>query len=326
MIEALARPAPGPDGGARRPRAVPEGPGAQGARQGGRGRRRRGADATRRRRRATSRRRLIEEAGRRGFRLEAAAARLLVERMGEGTLRLCQRARPACALGGAERGGRRSPTSRRWSPTPPRRPPGRCPTRSSPATRPAPRAPPSVWSLRARRSRRSSTRRLGGCATRTPRSSHWRRDVPRRRSSRGSRMHPYAAKMLVRRLRGRIRLGPSRRHLRDRRPGVVDPRRLGVSGRRGADARRAACGRRRRRCGLRQRPSQRHQRGRPARYAAARLSRRAARDFLRAPLLAMQGALLDCLVDSRDELAMLVADRRRLARAPRPARAAGSGS
>jgi DNA polymerase-3 subunit delta len=32
--------------------------------------------------------RLIEEAGRRGFRLESAAARLLVERMGEGTLRL----------------------------------------------------------------------------------------------------------------------------------------------------------------------------------------------------------------------------------------------
>ena len=43
---------------------------------------------TRRRGRATSPRRLFEDAGQRGFRLDAAAARVLVERIGEGTLRL----------------------------------------------------------------------------------------------------------------------------------------------------------------------------------------------------------------------------------------------
>ena len=106
-------------------------------------------------------------------------------------------------------------------------------------------------------------------------------------------MHPYAAKMLVRRRAGRLRRGASRRHLRDRRPGVVDPRWVGVPGRRGAHARGAASGRRRRRCELsrRRRPSRRS--------AAARRRRRAPRGLLAGAVVGVQRALLDRLVDPR---------------------------
>ena len=80
-------------------------------------------------------------------------------------------------------------------------------------------------------------------------------------------MHPYAAKMLLRKLRGRNRSRDASRHLRDRRPRVVDARRVGLPRAGGADAGRAP-----RRRGVIER-----------RQAEARI--RAARAFLRAPLL-----------------------------------------
>ena len=66
---------------------VAEDQGAQRARQGDRGRRRRGARYQAPRARELPPR-LVAEASQRGFRLEPDAARLLVERMGESTLRL----------------------------------------------------------------------------------------------------------------------------------------------------------------------------------------------------------------------------------------------
>ena len=157
--------------------------------------------------------------------------------------------------------------------------------RLSPATRVRRSAPRTAWPPRARASLQSPIRRRDGFARRTAHCWSWRRGARQGEVESRLKMHPYAAKMLVRRLRGSFARGSSRRHLRGRRSGVVDPWRLGVPGRRGADARGAASDRRRRRCGLRQRrASQRATGGRVRRYPAARFSRRAARVFLRAPL------------------------------------------
>ena len=61
----------------------------------------------------------------------------------------------------------------------------------------------------------------------------------RRRSSRRCRCIPYAAKLLMRRLRDRSSRRDARRDVRDRRPRVVDAGRLGLSRARRAHARRA---------------------------------------------------------------------------------------
>ena len=150
--------------------------------------------------------RLIEDAGRRGFKLDAAAARVLVERMGEGTLRLANEL-DRLALWAGPDGEVTPPTWRTMVADTSKRPPGRCPTRSSPATR-APRCGAAERLVAGR----------GHDAARLPGGPPAARRERRARATRGghaakkvvegtSAMHPYAAKMLVRRLRGRT---PSR--------------------------------------------------------------------------------------------------------------------
>ena len=91
-----------------RPRALAEARGAEGTRRCGRhaGGEVRSATRAQGPRPAVA---SVAEAGRRGFALDPEAAPLLVERMGESTLRLADRARPACAVGrsGAAGHGRR---------------------------------------------------------------------------------------------------------------------------------------------------------------------------------------------------------------------------
>ena len=86
---------------------------------------------------------LVADAKRLGFRLDPAAARILVDRMGANPVRLQQRAGAPRALGRGGGRGRAPPTSTRWSPTPPRRRSGRSPTPCSSATPPAPCGSPS---------------------------------------------------------------------------------------------------------------------------------------------------------------------------------------
>ena len=179
---------------------------------------------------------------RRGFRLDAAAARLLVERMGEGTLRLANELDRLALWAGPGRGGHGRTTSRRWSPTPRRRRPGRSPTRSSPATRPR----------RLRRGRAPRRAGRGGDAARLPGRAQAARRAPRARRARGRGAREAG--------RGEPQDAPLRGQDADpavaaRSPGdlraatcaIADLEwwtrgRLGLPGRRGADARRAAAG------------------------------------------------------------------------------------
>ena len=209
--------------------------------------------------------RLIEEAARRGFRLEAAAARLLVERMGEGTLRLMNEldrlalwAGPNGEVEAADLEAMVADTSEEaaWtlSDSIVARDPAGAVAAAERLVDQGEAITPLVY--QAARRLRDANAALVALEAGVPRKKvESRRSpcTPMRRGcwSGGS---------------GRLRLGRPRRHLRDRRSRVVDPRRLGVCGRRGFDPRRAAGGRRRRGCGL-SGPSRR--RREPARAAPA---------------------------------------------------------
>ena len=211
-VEGWSRPTQsGRDRGARacrpRPRSrwSPHGKAPSGAGQGGRGGRRRGATFAAPGR-ATCRSSWSPRRRQRGFGLEPAAARLLVERLGPG--RCGSRTSSSGWRSGRATAGRStSPTSRRWSPTPPRRRSGRSPTRSSPATRPRRCEPPSGSSPRARRCRRSSTRSRPRLREALAAATSSRR-AGRRGGRKGLSMHPYAAKMLVSKVRGPLAGGP----------------------------------------------------------------------------------------------------------------------
>ena len=196
--------------------------------------------------------RLSEDAGRRGFRLDAAAARLLVERMGEGTLRLANELDRLALWAG---------------------PDGEV-TLADLEDMVADTSQEAAWVLSDAIVARDPSAALGAAerllaqgeavtplvyqAARRLRDANaavaqLEEGTPEKTVEASLRMHPYAAKMLIRRVRDASPVRPSLRLLCDRRPGMVDPRRVGVSGRRGAHARRVACGRRRRRCKLRRR-------------------------------------------------------------------------
>ena len=117
-------------------------------------------------------------------------------------------------------------TSRRWSPARPRRSCGRSRTRSSGAIRGRRLRQPG-GSLAGRR---VSAADLPGRET-APRGQHRAGAARRGRAGEGGgvgarSMHPYAAKMLLRRVRGRSVAEMPCGHLRDRRPGMVDARGL----------------------------------------------------------------------------------------------------
>ena len=159
--------------------------------------------ATRRRSRATCRGGWPARPRRRGFELEPDAARLLAERVGDSTARLATELDRLALWAEPGGHGRASRTSRRWSPTPPRR---------------------SSWALsdaivdRDPATALDAAERLAG-----PGRGGDAADLPGRQApARGEPaleqleagtageeveaalpMHPYAAKMLLRRLRGR---------------------------------------------------------------------------------------------------------------------------
>ena len=145
--------------------------------------------------------RLVAEASRHGFRLEPAAARLLVERLGDSTLRLANELQRlalwAAAGGGGDgrrpgghggrhlRGGRLGPLGR--------------------DRRPRPGYGPPVRGAPGRPGRGGHAARLPGGATaaRSPRALlELEAGSSQKEVEAKLRMHPYAAKMLLRRLRG----------------------------------------------------------------------------------------------------------------------------
>ena len=203
VIAALGALPPGPDGGAGRARGLAED---QGARRGSPRRwRRAGGEVLRYRRpgRASCRRGWSPRRSQRGFRLEPDAARLLVERMGEGTLRLANELERLALWAGPEGEvdvddleAMVADTSEEavWTLSD-------AIVARDPAA--ADRAPPSGWSPRARRvtaARLSGRPRLR--EAHAARAASWRRGRPQGEVEARLTMHPYAAKMLVRRLAG----------------------------------------------------------------------------------------------------------------------------
>ena len=183
-------------------------------------------------------------------------------------------------------------------------------------TRPRPCASPSSSSPRARRCRGSSTRSRRGCARRCrPRASS-RRARRRRRSRAASRCIPTRRRCSSPRVKGRSPAELDALDPRDRRPRALVARRLGLRGGRRADDGPAAG------------PSATRttSRASPGRYELAPARMRAARDFLRAPVLRCIAPFWTAL--SIRETSALCSARRPSCRRPRrrPLSSRGSGS